>query len=361
MRALLLVSLVCAPLWAAAAERLRVGTSGDYAPFSQEGRGFDLEVARHMAEDLGMELAFVPFRWPELHARLAAGEFDVAMSGITWRPERAVVGFMTRAVAAGGPCLLTAGRQPVRIGVNRGGFLEAWARARFGEAAVVAFEDNRSLPERLARGEIDALVTDSFELPEFSRPGFDARCEPRAERKVYWVAPARAETLGPRIDAWLAEREPTTLRELRERWLGGTSPRSEADHLVDLLARRLALMPHVAAWKRANRRPIEDLARERAVLERAERVARQAGLDPGRLRRVFALQIELAKGVQRRAPEPQTPLDLEADVRPLLLRLGDRIVASLARGGELGAADPAALRAWLEPPELERLREALSR
>ncbi len=360
MRGLLLVSLVCAPLWAAAAEPLRVGTSEDYAPFSHEGRGFDLEVARRMVADLGRELVFVPFRWPELQARLAAGEFDVAMSGITWRPERAVVGFMTRAVAAGGPCLLSARGKPERIGVNRGGFLETWARAHFGGATIVPFDDNRSLPERLVRGEIDALVTDSFELPDFRRPGLEARCEPRAERKVYWVAPPRVEQLGPRIDGWLAEREPT-LRELRARWLGGASPRGEADHLVDLLARRLALMPHVAAWKRAKQRPIEDLPRERAVLERAARVAGRAGLDPAWLRRVFALQIELAKAVQRRAPAPQTPLDLVTDVRPLLLRLGDRIVASLARGADLGTADPAALQAWLEPLELERLREVLSR
>jgi chorismate mutase-like protein len=359
MRALLLVWLACAPLWAVA-EPLRVGTSGDYAPFSHLGRGFDVEVARRMVADMGMEPVFVPFRWPELHLRLAAGDFDVAMSGITWRPERAVVGFMTRAVAAGGPCLLSASTRLERIGVNRGGFLETWARANFGEAEIVPFDDNRSLPDRLARGEIDALVTDSFELPEFRRPGFEARCEPRAQRKVYWVAPRHAELLGPRIDAWLAEREPA-LRALRERWLGGASPRSEADHLVDLLARRLALMPHVAAWKHAHQRPIEDLARERAVLERAARVARQAGLDPAWLRRVFAVQIELAKAVQRRAPAPETPLELETEVRPLLLRLGDRIVTSLARGAELGTADPAPLRAWLEPPELERLREVLSR
>ena len=293
-----------------------------------------------MAADLGMEPVFVPFHWPELQARLAAGDFDVAMSGITWRPERAVVGFMTRAVAAGGPCLLSSSVRPERIGVNRGGFLEMWARSKFGASAIVPVDDNRSLPDRLVHGEIDALVTDSFELPEFRRPGFDARCEPRAERKVYWVAPPRAEKLGPRIDAWLAEREPTGCASCGGAGSEASSSRGEADHLVDLLARRLALMPHVAAWKHANQRPIEDLARERAVLRRAAHVAQR-----GRTRSSLAppgLRAADRAGQGRAAPGAGTsdfPLDLETQVRPLLLRLGDRIVNSLARGADLDAAD----------------------
>ena len=114
---------LAALVWAlpAAADVLRVGTSGDYAPFSLDGGGFDLEVARRLASDWGMELRLVPFVWPALSARLADDEFDVVMSGVTWTPERAVVGWMSRALAAGGPCLLLARAEPTRIGVNRGG------------------------------------------------------------------------------------------------------------------------------------------------------------------------------------------------------------------------------------------------
>ena len=86
---------------------LRVGTSGDYAPFSTRNEagatvGFDAELAEQLANDLGVSLRWVPFRWPELARQLAAGEFDVAMGGVTWQPARAVSGYMTRAVARGG-------------------------------------------------------------------------------------------------------------------------------------------------------------------------------------------------------------------------------------------------------------------
>ncbi|HSG90170.1 MAG TPA: transporter substrate-binding domain-containing protein, partial [Pseudomonadales bacterium] len=67
---------------------LRVGTSGDYPPFSRAGEGFDVDVAKRLARDLGMRIEWVPFRWPELERRLRAGDFDVVMSGVTWRPER---------------------------------------------------------------------------------------------------------------------------------------------------------------------------------------------------------------------------------------------------------------------------------
>lgn len=91
--------------------KLRVGTSGDYAPFSTRDaagavHGFDAELAGGLAKDLGFELQWVSVRWPTLQAQLQNGEFDVAMSGVTWQPARAVTGYLTRAVARGGPCVL---------------------------------------------------------------------------------------------------------------------------------------------------------------------------------------------------------------------------------------------------------------
>src|SRR5262245_49750639 len=55
---------------AAAPGTLRVGTSGDYEPFSAgataAAEGFDLDVARAFAADRGLALEVVRFRWPDL-------------------------------------------------------------------------------------------------------------------------------------------------------------------------------------------------------------------------------------------------------------------------------------------------------
>jgi ABC-type amino acid transport substrate-binding protein len=242
--------LVAAVLWSCAAAAppppvLRVGTSGDYAPFSVEGKGFDLDVARALAADLGYRLEIVPFRWPELAQAVRDGAFDVAMGGVTWRPDRAVIGSMSRAVALGGPCLLGPPDAP-RIGVNRGGVLERWARQRFPDRTLVVVEQNLLLPALLERGSVDAIVTDSFEIASFRRPGLPESCAPPRDRKVYWVSPRAPAGLAAAIDRWIAQHE-LRIDALRARWFGSTAPRDGLDHLADLLARRMALMPAVAA------------------------------------------------------------------------------------------------------------------
>ena len=308
-----------------------------------------------------MPIEWLRFRWPELARAVRETRFDVAMRGVPWRPERAVLGRMSLAVASGGPCVL-GDPEPRRLAVNRGGVLERWAHWRFPEAEIDAVADNLSLPARLESRDVDAIVTDSFELAHFRRPGFAERCEPPRDRKVYWIAPAAAATLGPAIDRFLREREPE-LELLRARHFGNARARAESDHLIDLIARRIALMPAVAAWKRRNDRPIADSAREELVLARVAEQVSAAGLEPGAALRLFELQIELARTVQARAPAVE-PLDLERELRPALLQLAERIVDSLARAvpvdpNALEAGRLAPLATLLEPNEIDRLRAAI--
>jgi len=347
------IGLLLARLVFASEPVLRVGTSDDYPPFSLRGRGFDVEAAEAMARDFGMRIEWVRFRWPDLRGELRAGAFDVAMSGITWRPERAVIGWMSRAVAQGGPCVVGDPHVGL-VAVNRGGVLESWARRRFTPQSIVSVDDNLSLPTLLEGGAVSAFVTDSFEAERRPRrTDYPVRCDPPRDRKVYWIAPRRASALGPRVDAWLAANEPQ-LEELRRRWLGGASPRGEVDNLIDLAARRLALMPAVAAWKRAHGLAVENSVREQAVLIRAEDAARAAGLDPDSVRALFAVQIALAKAIEQRVSETESSLDLETELRPALSQIGDRIVASL------GVAAPVEARALTED-RLVPLAELLSR
>ena len=120
-------------------------------------------------------------------------------------------------------------------------------------------------------------------------------------------------------------------------------------------------MPQVAAWTRARDRSLEDPAREALVLREALAAAAARGLVAERVRPFFALQIELAKSVQARASGAESELDLARQIRPALLRLGDRIVAALARGGTLEGASSAPLEAWLEPAEIEQLAASVRR
>lgn len=343
---------------------LRVGTSGDYAPFSKAGQGFDVDAARLLAASLGRELELVPFRWPELEAQVRRGDFDVAMSGVTWRPERDVTGRMSLVVAIGGPCWIGAAT-PKSVAVNRGGVLERFARAHFPAARIETVDANLSLPERLASGAVEAIVTDSFELAAFARASDARHCEPARDRKVWWVAPAREAELGPALDAFSRAREPE-LAKLRERWFGVARPLAEADRLIDLIARRLAYMPAVGAWKRANGRPIADPAQEARVLADVAARAQALGLEVGPVRELFALEIELAKRVQSRVVLAPSGLDLATQLRPALAELAERQLESLSLArplapGALETATLEPLREWLEPAEVSELAGVLAR
>jgi len=374
-----LIAASAPPLLPAAAQSvpalpqlLRIGTSGDYPPFSVERDGtrvgFDIELAERFTREAGLRIEWVSFRWPELAADVAADRFDVAMGGVTATPERAVTGYLTRAVATSGPCVLGSAT-PKRVAVNRGGALERFARKRFDGAELRAVDGNLSLPELLARGEVDAIVTDRFEIAHFRGRGKGAwpeTCEPPVDRKVFWVAPARARDLGPRLDAWLARNE-AQVDAVRARWLGASARRSDADHLLDLLARRLALMPAVARAKAARGLAIDDPEREARVLAGVRARARAAGLDAASVESLFRVQIEAARHVQERdtsARDDAPDLDLEQALRPAIGALGDRIVSALAAtapipASSLDGADWGPVDVWLDAPARTALRDAL--
>lgn len=344
-----------------AARELRIGTSGDYVPFSDdrgELNGFDITVARAWAGSLSRPVQFVRFRWPELLRELAANRFDVAMSGITVRPERSVAGRFSVPVAETGAILLvhendawreatSANRPGVRIAVNAGGHLERVARKHFPGATLVAIPDNRAVLAALVDGEVDAAVTDTLEAPGWIAESKDLRAiGPFTLDRKAALLPSGQGELNRELDRWLLAREADgSLARWRLDAFGegaASMPRT-ATPLRALLAavdERLALMPEVAIAKHRAGLPTEVRARERVVLEAAalgvERAIEAHGgrrPSPGALREFFRVQIEAAKQVQRTtlrdAPDPSVqPLaDLETGLRPALLRIGDRVAA----------------------------------
>jgi cyclohexadienyl dehydratase len=213
--------------WGETGSALRVGTSGDYPPFSVRDEhgslsGFDIDVARAYAADQGLIVEFVTFRWPDLQARLVAEAFDVAMSGITVRGDRLAVAPMTASVARADAVLVTrkgaAGTtrdwSALMVGVNRGGHLEQVARSMLPSARIVEVDDNLRLPSLLLLGEVDAIVTDTLELGRYAVPGraeggpspFELVQVLSHDRKAYWVTP-KAAALAGQLDQWLARRE----------------------------------------------------------------------------------------------------------------------------------------------------------
>jgi cyclohexadienyl dehydratase len=340
---------------ASASPPLRVATSGDYAPFSYEEesgklRGLDADIADRLGRDLGFEIRFVRFAWPELDGKLAAGEFDVAMSGITMRPDRAVAGLYTRPYAMTGAVALVRADGPIkdvgdlerpalRLTVNAGGHLERAARGRFPQARLTPTSDNWSLAEQVRDGRADAAITDSAEVRQWMDRSLRAIGPLTYDHKAF-LLPGSQAALAERIDDWLRERERDGwLSALRGRWLGELATSNERamarEAVVALIELRFAVMPSVAAAKRAAGLPLEDPAQEKRVLER---VRAAAGDSAARAEGVYRVMIEMAKSIQGQAPG-STPVHALEDLRAAIARIDAPLVGELLRSPATPAGD----------------------
>jgi cyclohexadienyl dehydratase len=162
---------------------LRVGTTGDYKPFSlrndksAEFEGIDIDLAHSLAGALGVRLRLVQTSWPTLLADLLADHFDLAMGGISISLERQKRAFYSTAYLVSGKAAiarcadkkryidLDAIDQPgVRVIVNPGGTNHEFVRAHIRHATVIVSNDNRRIFEEIAAGRADVMITDGVEV-----------------------------------------------------------------------------------------------------------------------------------------------------------------------------------------------------
>lgn len=209
---------------------LRVGTTGDYKPFSFHApdgsyRGADITMARSLAEKLGVRVVFVPTTWSTLSADFVAGRFDIAVGGVTILPARETIADFSTATLVDGkrPITRCADRtrfnsiaaidQPgVRVVVNPGASNETFARAHFPHAKLTVFPDNVSVFDEIAAGREDVMVTDGIEVDHqaLMHPGLCAAAVPapftRLE-KAYMLP--RDPAFVAAVDAWWADQQRT--------------------------------------------------------------------------------------------------------------------------------------------------------
>ncbi|MTI32154.1 transporter substrate-binding domain-containing protein [Xanthovirga aplysinae] len=341
---------------------LRVGTSGDYAPFSMkisdhinEYEGFDITLAKLYAEEKGLDIEWVPFRWSELTDDFKNGKFDIVMSGVTVTPERSITGQFTVPVTTEGAVVLVKAsdsfdsiesldKKEVSLAVNAGGYLEKVGRQQFKKAQIFTKEINYDVRTALLEGKVNGAITDIQEAPEWlkSTKGLVILGPFTEDWKAYWVSPERPN-LAADFNKWLMKLEKEgMLADLRSKYLGETGGLHTAMPLKALIAavqERLSLMPIIGEIKHAKGIPFKVPEREKQVLQnswtKVQEAAREHKINPpseDAVKRFFQCQMDLAKAVERNVAytknsfsEERSLPDLKKDLRPALDRIGVKI------------------------------------
>ena len=159
---------------------LRVGTTGDYKPFTylDNGKyvGYDIAIAEQIGKELGVKVEFVPTTWKNLLDDLNSNKYDIAMGGITRTTYRQTKAEMSNPYLIFGKCFLVrkgekgkyssiedVNNPKVRVGINIGGTNEKFADMYLNKAEIIRYENNLDVPLAVENGEVDVMVTETPE------------------------------------------------------------------------------------------------------------------------------------------------------------------------------------------------------
>ena len=159
-----------------ARQKLRVATTGDYAPYSyfdDEGNraGVDVSLAQDLGIDLGVQVEFVNTTWQTIMEGVGIN-WDIAISGITDTLERRKVAYFQPYFSESikvfvGRIQILDHASRYTIGVNEGGtneeFAERYVRTRGARAHLATFAENGAQFDALIDGRVDVVLTDSEE------------------------------------------------------------------------------------------------------------------------------------------------------------------------------------------------------
>jgi polar amino acid transport system substrate-binding protein len=175
------------------ASELRVGVNPNFPPTAMYDNqnqlvGFDVDVARKLAQMLGVKVSFVTVDPNSRIPFLTSGRIDMVMGGMTRTPDRAklidfTVPIMTESLGA-----LTVVGKPftkleqldnpnITLAEVRGTTPIPWIAANLPKAKVLLLDNHPDVLRAVAQGRADAVVDDLASLGEIAKT-IDAKWAP---------------------------------------------------------------------------------------------------------------------------------------------------------------------------------------
>jgi cyclohexadienyl dehydratase len=218
---------------------LRVGTTGDFYlshvdESSGERAGYDIDLTRRLARDMGVEIEYVGTDWPSLVSGLVSGRYDIT-TGATYTAARARAASYTLPIARTGTVAVIRESEAdrfnrweavdspgVTIAVRQGSIFQDQADGIAPDASVEPVASPSSLHEALLAERADVAITGLVDAAALVSAQEELRIAPLELRHASYTAmlvPRGAHDLRAFVDAWIRSQQHSGfLDELDERW-----------------------------------------------------------------------------------------------------------------------------------------------
>jgi polar amino acid transport system substrate-binding protein len=162
---------------------LRIGVS-PFIPWvfkDKNGKlvGFEIDVAKKLAKDMGVTPKFISYDWEKLIPALNKGKIDVIIAGMAITPQRALKVNFSMPYATSGISLATntqhtkhiknvegLNRKSIKIGVISATVSEGLAKRVFNKSTIMAFKKSKEAEDAIVSGKIHAYM-EAKPIPRF--------------------------------------------------------------------------------------------------------------------------------------------------------------------------------------------------
>jgi polar amino acid transport system substrate-binding protein len=222
--------------------KINIGMLVDFPPFgimNEQGQpdGYDADVAKLLAEDMGVEVNIVPVTGPNRIPYLLSGQVDILVASLGITPERAKQVDFSDGYAGIEIFVFGDANTEVSEAADLSGKSVGVARASTQDTAITEiapqdaniqrFDDDASAVQALLSGQVPLMGASNVVIAQINSAApdrFDTKFSLRRQSQGITTRPGQTELM-EHINAFLVKvKESGELNELHEKWVGGPLP-----------------------------------------------------------------------------------------------------------------------------------------
>jgi polar amino acid transport system substrate-binding protein len=220
---------------------LTIGMLVDFPPYgtlnsANQPDGYDADVARLLAKELGVKLNLVPVTGPNRIPFLLTNKVDLLVASLAVTPERAKQVQFSKPYAAATIVVYGSTKAAIKTAADLKAFRIGVARASTQDISLTAaapagteirrFDDDASAMQALMSGQVDAIgcsTTVAAQIAQRAGNAFENKFVLRQQQMGVALRPGQDELLKT-VDAFIDKHRAGELNTLYKKWLGTDFP-----------------------------------------------------------------------------------------------------------------------------------------